>query len=623
MKSTKEKNRRKHAHYNQIYTHHLGAPGERPIGSSFLFWCVFFGLYFGYLAVVNWLAPAGYWINTVFGSDFWFETDPGGAYLASAIQLFESKHQYYFGHPGVTLHLILYIVVKCYYYVASFWNGDIPFYNFAARNLSMIFFISKLCLSLFHFISFYLVYRFALKILQNDRASIIATLAYASSFPVLYFLTRISPEPIMVVFFLLSFLFIWEYHDRAARGEIKMGLMYVSLSAVSAVLGFFTKLQLLGVLPIYILIYLLAGGLSRKNIFQKKFKKSILSAGIYIISGAFTAFFCNMFVDWNKFFQTSSDFALGLIDTGSLSLMPVSIFDRGIFIFRACIPRFLNEFIKPIFFGQGDMQGHIFWFTLSEFLFFLVALIGIVLYFRCSKARSRAIWSLLYGVLTFFVWIYRLSFHYLFILMPVAAVFFGYAADIFLDRFSFVYPGRLKLARILLVVLAVHFIAIMANVNSKMYDVKQYNEGPSQVYKAMAMLNSDEHIALITKTVPSITLLYKSVMNSLNIFFPYYFPPEARFLSVIDKMFVHITVNFPASRKSDTVNAVPRENNVLDNIFLHITVDPPVSQKPDAVRTVLRKNKVGIVLEEVDDSILGPFTIEEFEKRRLDYYAAQ
>ncbi len=599
------------------------ASTDCPIGSSLLFWGVFFGVYFVYSVVASWLAPTGYWMNTVFGSDFWYETDPGGAYLSSAIQLFESKHQYYFGHPGVTLHLILYAIVKCYYTIASLFDGDIPFYNFAARNLSMIFFLSKLCLSLFHFLSFYLVYRFTFKILKNDSAAVIAALVYATSFPVLYFLTRIAPEPIMVVFFLLTFIFIYEYQDREREGNIKTGLVFVSLSAVSAVLSFYTKIQLLGALPFYILFYLLADRLFMKNGLLKKLKEISIYTTVYLLSCAFTAFFCNLFVDWGRFFRTSSGYALGAVESMSSGLMMEDTFDKGMFILRAYIPRFLNEFVKPLLGLRGEMQGHIFWFILCELPFFVVVIIGAVFYFRHTRERSRAVWPLLYGGFTVFVWMYRLSFHYLFIFMLVAAVFFGYAADLFFTRFSYIWTGRFRLVRILLLVLAFHFIAILAAVNSKIYDVRQYNRGPRQIYRAMAMVNEGKHIALITKTIPSITLPYKSVMNSLNIFFPYFFPKEARFLGVIDKMFIHFTLSQHALQKPDDVKKVSQEDNVLDNIFLHVTVDYPFSQKPDAVSEVLQKNNVGVVLEEEDDSILGPFTLEEFEKERLNHSASQ
>ena len=53
----------------------------------------------------------------------------------------------------------------------------------------------------------------------------------------------------------------------------------------------------------------------------------------------------------------------------------------------------------------------------------------------------------------------------------------------------------------------------------------------------------------------------------------------------------------------------------MDNIYLHITMDYPASQKPEAVCALLRKNQVSVILEEENDSILGPFTREEYEKR--------
>jgi hypothetical protein len=187
------------------------------------------------------LAPTGSWINQVHDTAVWYENDPGGYYLASAHEAFPPKGSLtFYGHPGVPLQLLLCAIQWLFFAVAR--RDGMGFSAVCARHLPAIFTLSKLAMTAAHLAAIGALYRFSRRWLETPRARAIAIGAYATSFPVLYYISRISPEPFAVLFFLLTFLFLWRAQE---TGAVRPAVV----SGACAIAGVFSKFHLLFLLP--------------------------------------------------------------------------------------------------------------------------------------------------------------------------------------------------------------------------------------------------------------------------------------------------------------------------------------------------------------------------------------
>src|SRR5208282_1231771 len=66
------------------------------------------------------LAPCGGWVNEVFGSPLWNQSDPGGYYLPSAHELGRyGGRLVYPGHPGLILQVLLRLIQSALYLVGA------------------------------------------------------------------------------------------------------------------------------------------------------------------------------------------------------------------------------------------------------------------------------------------------------------------------------------------------------------------------------------------------------------------------------------------------------------------------------------------------------------------------
>lgn len=127
--------------------------------------------------------------------------------------------------------------------------GNLNFTEFTARNIHRVFFLSKCLISVLHLLSFFLFFLFSQKLLSNKRAAWIAMLAYATSFPILYYMSRISVEPLMVIFFLSTFLSIWSYNSHWQKKNWWKTYLLAGLAGAMAISGLVTKLNHLAPLP--------------------------------------------------------------------------------------------------------------------------------------------------------------------------------------------------------------------------------------------------------------------------------------------------------------------------------------------------------------------------------------
>jgi hypothetical protein len=426
-----------------------------------------FGAYFSHAA------PTGLWKNQVFGTELWLENDPGGSYVASAHELFLSDQGPLFpGHPGTTLQLLLCALQHVYHWVAG--DDGYSFTAFTARHIARVFFLSKMLVATLHALCVYFVYRLARALHQRKGAAVAAALGYATCLPFLYFLSRISVEPLLVLFFVTTFLSLVACHRRLEAGDSRGALVSAGLAGALAVSGSFSKLNLLGPLPFFGLAYLLARGgfgaaalvpLSRRLPSCLSFALTTLLAGLLY----------SQLVDWGDF--------------------------EGLWRDNSGLRRLFHQWSFAALLPAATADGV---FLLGELVFLALAAGGwIVLLRRPSPARPDFAWLSLYSCWILMLWAYRVAtlgnlrpFHYLLPVMVLSAVSFGSVTHGMLARTRWSARGQ-WLALVAWVGL-VHLGAIWSATDSRSRDAELYRP-LREVHEVLGDLEPGQRIALLER----------------------------------------------------------------------------------------------------------------------------
>ena len=420
----------------------------------------------------SYLAPVGTWKNRIFDQGTWFEHDPAGAYVDAAHQLSWGESPLFAGHPGTTLLVLLKLVQYAYYTAAA--EPGYSFTQFTARNLPTVFLLSKLMMTVLHLLSFFLVFAVARALLRSERAAFFASLGYATSLPVLYYLSRISVEPLMVSLFLLSFLASWKWQDLAAAQRARPALGVAGLAGALAVSGAVTKLNFLGPLPFFLALYLLLGSRREDGPDAIRFSERVRAFAVFCMSGTVLAVLYSQVIGWQTFFALWRIVAAMGPDSGwSMWVLLPGATPEGALV-------------------------------LCELAFVAMAAAGwVALMLRDSERRSRALWLSAFGAWGLLLFAYRvqlkgtlLPFHYFFLANVVAAVFFGHFTELLWRRISVRSEGWRGVVFGLAWVALVHGIAVWVVVDSRQFDARTYSPNRA-AHVAIAQLRPDQRLGCI------------------------------------------------------------------------------------------------------------------------------
>ena len=417
-------------------------------------------------------APCGRWLNTVFDAQLWYENDPSGSYIASAHELFSGESPLFPGHPGTPLQLALVGIQGAFHALAA--PEGMSFTEFTARRIDTVVFYSKLFATLLHLVSFVALYRLATELLRNRRAAMLATLAYATSFPVLYYLSRVSVEPMMVLFFCATMLAVWRAHgsfEPSTRSTTtSAGTAWSAIAAVLAVSGLVTKLHFLGPLPLFGGLALLYGG-------KLDVRARIRAATAYVVAGVVALAAYSLVIDWNE-----------LID----------LWTR--------VGKVRESGARDTSFLPGATPGGL--FLLCELLLVVIGIVGWVRFLRTRpEQRARTLWISAYVAYSLAIWGYRVAarggdfrcFHYLFLFVAFLALFAGDLTHAVLRRLT----ERLGGARFIpftigtLWLILLHGVSVAAAVDTRRYDAAEF-ERIADVHELVASLAPGERVALTT-----------------------------------------------------------------------------------------------------------------------------
>ena len=443
-------------------------PGRRwPVATAVLLALSVAALLFG--GIFSALAPCGSWDNAVFGVRMWNESDPGGYYIASAHEFYSSHGRLlYPGHPGLPLQILLNALQVLAFMI---FGGGSEFTAFIAKHVARIFFLSKLMMTALHVLSFWLLYDFARKLLGRERPALLCVLGYATSLPVLYYLSRVSVEPLMAIFFLATFLFLWDCEENLERRHGGRALASAALAGAAAVSGLATKFHLLWPLPAVGLLHLCWGGgvpfRSKLRLNERARRPALLAyaAGAALLLGLYSRL-----LDWRDFFA--------YWDVTGMSGGSASGVLAGLALRQAGI-------LHAIFLGLGRMPLANWLPGLTKsglFLFCELPLLAAAAYGAVNfKRREKLFWPAVATAYTLLIWLYRAvgvsgdfhDFHYLFVFMLLACVFFGLAADGLLARITRE-GSRKEAALIVLGIALVHAAPIWAAFDTRVQDAKYF-----------------------------------------------------------------------------------------------------------------------------------------------------
>ncbi len=436
-------------------------------------------------------APCGYWMNTIFGHDAWLENDPGAYYLASAHELEWRQTPLYVGHPGATLTPLLLGVQSMLYALEA--PAGTSFTRFTAQNLPQVFLLSKLLMTILHLVSFAALYALSKELLRDTRAAAFAVLGYATSFPVLYFLSRISVEPLMVTFFAVAFLAVWRCQDRLAEGRVRAALVYVAIAAFAAISGLATKLVFLGPLPFFLLLHILMS--SGREAWRTRIGALCVFAAVGL--AAFLAY--SQIIDWGAFSHQWTKIA-----TREVPERAPTVYD------------FLPGF------GSGRI------FLLAELGFGALAAIGWVRFLLTHRNSSgRALWLSAYSGYALLVFVYRvaregtfLPFHYFFVTQAFLSVFFGFFTAELWRRLRMPSSGWRTAIAGLAWLLLLHGVGAWAVVDARRYDAAAFEDNRSAL-TLVAQLGPSDRIAI--EVAPGAAAQAMDNLNSLHgITFPFF-----------------------------------------------------------------------------------------------------
>ena len=442
------------------------------------------------------LAPCGSWDNRLFGVPMWSEADTGAYCVASAHELYSFHGRLlYPGHPGLPLQVLLHALQVGYYALAGA-RGGLGFTSFIAKNIAEVFFLSKMLATGLHVLTFVLLYPFALRLLRRERAALLAVLGYATSLPVVYFLSRISVEPTMVLFFLAAFLCVWRSLDEGARPG--RAAFWAALAGAASIGGLSSKFHLLWPLPIACFGHLLWGDGLPWSVPPARGRAPRAALLAFAAAALASLALSSLLLDWRDFFanwdivgMTGGALAAGRAGLPAQASRALAAFAHGVSAIpaRAWLP-------------APSKSGAYFF---CELPMLAVAAVGAARLSRRADVRGPVLWVGATAAYTVVIWAYRCfgvshdfhGFHYLFVFTVPAAVCFGEASDALFARRRRT-PGA-EAAATALWIAVIHFAALDGALGSRLRDAALYR--PVRVFQeALTAAPGNSRVALVGAT---------------------------------------------------------------------------------------------------------------------------
>jgi hypothetical protein len=435
-------------------------------------------------------APGGAWVNRLFDVYMWWENDPGGWYIPAAHGLVSKGDRgCFFGHPGTPLTMVLYAEQVGLYGIGRLVGSAAGFTPFIVQHMETVWAVAKVSMAALHAASFLVLYRFSLLLLGRRDLALWSVALYATSFPLLYYLNRVSVEPLVILFFLGTAVCL----ARAAGPETARGAaLWGILAGVSATSAFCAKVHLMGPWPFVGLAAAVAG---------RRGRGPRLAA--YVLGAAASLAFYTRFIDWGRFFHAWGGRVATRTGGATEPVSSAAAFGSQVLL------RVLGRIAESI-----ERTQLVDWlpactrsncFFLFELLFVAAGLAGLgVILARRVRLRAPIAAAVAQCAFVAAIWLYRSAgkdfngFHYLFpamaVLAPLAAAGLSAIAPGLSDPTR---PTSRRFLEMALLTLALHHAGVFAAFDSKRQDREGYvRSGAAAQFAALARAGSGRIVVL-------------------------------------------------------------------------------------------------------------------------------
>jgi hypothetical protein len=465
--------------------------GRAGIAAVKLFFALLAATYMTLGIVWTWRAPCGAWDNRIFGFAMWQDNDPGGWYIPAAHEALSRPGRTCFhGHPGVPLVLLLSVEQAASYGLGHLADSRLSFTQYTARHVREVWIAAKIGSVVLHLLCFAALYVYARAITRRRDLALLATATYATSFPVLYFLNRVSVEPLMNLFFLSTIVCVVR-SEKAGPGA-PWPAIWAAAAGVCSVSAFFTKIHLMAAWPVWAGIGILLGVGAAK---QRPLLRRLALLGAFGAGALGATLIYNQFVDWQafaSFWQQIRPLGAPVADASFVELLLRGVRSGATTLLRA----FGHLTVKALMPACTAYNCFFFFELLSG----LAVLVGLV---RGPRSRLLA-WTLGYCLFVGAIWLYRTEgtdfrpFHYLFpvvaALAPLAAIGLATLFPAIRDETR---PRFRRGVEIGSLVIALHAAGFFAVLDSKSQDADEYRRRQSGlVLDALSRLGPTERIAV-------------------------------------------------------------------------------------------------------------------------------
>ena len=131
-------------------------------------------------------------------------------------------------------------------------------------------------------------------------------IAYASSYPVIYYINNISPDPLLMMCVMFTILFIFKYEEKLDTQNYHFAYFFLIIASFFAVSAFFTKIMFKAPIVLSIFIYFAATNWkSKQNIFYKKYQGTL----IFSFGAIIFMLLWSRKINWSKFMNFWQKFA--------------------------------------------------------------------------------------------------------------------------------------------------------------------------------------------------------------------------------------------------------------------------------------------------------------------------
>jgi hypothetical protein len=438
---------------------------------------------------VSWIATVhgmiGGWDIHVLGVRHGAVWDPGGPYLGSAILLFDQPKAPFVGHPGLTLMLVCQLVART---VCGLSGSSLPFQQFAGKDIYWVTLAAMVSMTALFLVTFAALERVAIRILEEERLAMLAVLAFATSYPVLYYLNKISPESLLVTFTLLAFLWLWKYYE---LGDSPAAVGFLALSAQASVAAVYTKFHIAAPILLFIPFQLLCRRGRRRVL-------AVRDAGLYVLFSMPLLVLGTLKVDWAYFFRFWFAYAPGHPHYAASHNWLVNVVANSVqtaWAMLTAIP--VNLLASP---PRPDLSSKEGLFFAAEGVFLLVAAAGLSMFWRASRNRPVLLaWFLGFVALTSVPYLQRglSAWHYLHLQLACASIFFAYGLARIVHLLAGLLPtSRRGWALCCSATIAVHAVSIGLFISMQQYNASQYRKW-EDFYRAPALVSDRGEVGLV------------------------------------------------------------------------------------------------------------------------------